>query len=118
MMRVCSVRGCPTIHDGTNGSRCDEHRRAAKRKHTKDTAPYRQAGHTKRFRPGVRERDPICVLCNIRAATVADHYPKSRKQLVDLGMDPDDPNHGRGLCTQCHNTETAEHQPGGWNQRD
>jgi 5-methylcytosine-specific restriction enzyme A len=50
------------------------------------------------------ERDPICVICGIAPATVADHYPLSRKELVARGMDPNDPAHGRGLCKPCHDS--------------
>jgi 5-methylcytosine-specific restriction protein A len=63
----------------------------------------------------VLNRDPICVLCELRQSTVADHYPLSRKELLEQGMNPNDPNRGRGLCVTCHNRETAVNQPGGWN---
>ncbi|MER7155437.1 holin, partial [Streptomyces lydicus] len=53
--------------------------------------------------------------CGQRSAH-ADHYPLSRRELVARGDDPDDPRHGRGLCGPCHSSETAQHQPGGWNQ--
>jgi 5-methylcytosine-specific restriction enzyme A len=56
------------------------------------------------FRAPVLERDPICVICGIASATVADHYPLSRKELVARGMDPNDPAHGRGLCKPCHDS--------------
>lgn len=66
-------------------------------------------------------RDPNCVLClqadRTEPATVADHYPRSRRELVERGLDPDDPQHGRGLCSSCHGRATAQHQPGGWNAR-
>jgi 5-methylcytosine-specific restriction protein A len=29
-------------------------------------------------------------------------------------MDEHDPEHGRGLCKQCHDKHTAHTQPGGW----
>jgi 5-methylcytosine-specific restriction protein A len=45
----------------------------------------------------------------------ADHWPLSRRELTEQGLDPDDPRHGRGLCARCHSSETARHQPGGWN---
>lgn len=57
----------------------------------------------------------VCVLCNVALSTVADHYPHSRRELIDMHMNPNDPQFGRGLCHQCHSTETAQHQPGGWN---
>ncbi|MFD9064197.1 HNH endonuclease [Kitasatospora purpeofusca] len=70
--------------------------------------------HRARFRAAVLRRDPRCVLCRKALATEADHYPLSRRTLVERGLDPDDPQHGRGLCKPCHSRETAEHQPGGW----
>lgn len=73
--------------------------------------------HRTRFRPGVLARDPVCVICNLRVSTVADHYPLSRRELVDAGMDPDDPVHGRGLCAPCDRRQTAQRQPGGWADR-
>lgn len=113
-MRVCSVPACPEIFDETNGSRCAHHRRAADRQRgTAAQRGYNTAGH-QRFRRSVLSRDPICVLCRLAQSTVADHYPRSRKELEALGLNPDDPQHGRGLCKPCHDTETAAHQPGGW----
>jgi 5-methylcytosine-specific restriction protein A len=70
--------------------------------------------HRDRFRKGVLQRHPTCVLCQKRPATEADHYPLSRRELVARGFDPDDPARGRGLCKPCHSSETARHQPGGW----
>jgi 5-methylcytosine-specific restriction protein A len=116
MFRVCGQRGCPTTYEG-NESRCPEHRKAAQKRHWEDTKAYKSAGHRNRFRPGVLDHDPICVLCHIAAATIADHWPKSRKELIALGLDPDDPRYGRGLCKPCHDTETAQNQPGGWNKK-
>lgn len=113
-MRVCSVHGCPVIYDGTT-SRCPTHVRVADRgRGTATQRGYTSKGH-QRFRNQVLTRDPICVLCGVRESTVADHYPLSRKQLLDMHMDPNDARHGRGLCKTCHDTQTATHQPGGWN---
>jgi 5-methylcytosine-specific restriction protein A len=66
----------------------------------------------------VLDRDVICVLCGAALATVADHWPRSRRQLVAAGLDADDPQYGRGLCASCHGTETANNpdQAGGFNQ--
>lgn len=60
------------------------------------------------------DKDPICVACHLAVATVADHYPLSRRELVIRGMDPNDARHGRGLCKPCHDASTAREQPGGW----
>lgn len=65
------------------------------------------------------ERDICCVLCREadkwELATVADHWPLSRRELLERGLDADDPEHGRGLCKRHHDQETARNQPGGWN---
>lgn len=116
-MRVCSRSGCPTLYDGTD-SRCQAHRSEARAKRT-DNRVYGTAGH-RRFRNTVLERDPICVVCELAQSTVADHYPLSRRELVDQGLDPNEPTAGRGLCAHCHNVETANtpDQRGGWNNRD
>ena len=42
--------------------------------------------------------------------TVADHYPHTRKELVAMGLDPNDPRYGRALCTYHHNQYTATQQ--------
>ncbi|MGZ4610026.1 MAG: holin, partial [Actinomycetes bacterium] len=74
--RVCSTSGCPKI---TSASRCEDCTRTAEQ--TRGTAAER--GYTGRghrgFRLNVLARDPICVLCMLRIATVADHYPLSRR---------------------------------------
>jgi len=112
-MRVCGHSGCPTIYPSDEGSRCAKHRTAARRSRT-GNAVYSSKGH-RVFRDKVLRRDPICVLCNATQSTVADHYPLTRIELVDKGMNPNDPDHGRGLCAPCHNKHTAATSPGGWN---
>ncbi|MFL6138814.1 MAG: holin [Frankiaceae bacterium] len=122
-VKVCAVPGCPTIV--TDGhSRCPSCRGEADR--ARGTARERgyDREHETRFRPGVLARNPYCVcqagdhghrpaLCG-KPSKHADHHPLSRRQLVDAGLDPNDPQHGRGLCGSCHSKETARHQPGGW----
>jgi 5-methylcytosine-specific restriction protein A len=115
--RVCPSKGCTNL---TDGGRCADCARAADRaRGTASQRGYRGRGHTRRFRLGVLHRDRLCVLHLEQGlpvpATVADHWPRSRRELLELGLDPNDPAHGRGLCTACHNRETAAHQPGGWN---
>ncbi|MFD6127658.1 HNH endonuclease, partial [Streptomyces hydrogenans] len=54
------------------------------------------------------------MLCT-KPATVADHFPESRRSLVARGVsDPDAWSRLRPLCTSCHSRETAKHQPGGF----
>lgn len=113
-LRVCTVPRCPNL---TKGGYCAQHRREADQ--ARGTAAQRGYGgrHRSRFRAGVLQRNPVCVLCKQRRATVADHWPLSRRQLVARSLDPDDPTHGRGLCKPCHDQSTAQRQPGGFNAR-
>jgi 5-methylcytosine-specific restriction protein A len=115
-MRVCSVPGCPELYDGTH-SRCPNHRKQAdKARGTARDRGYNTPGH-RAFRAAVLAKHPICVLCNRALSTVADHYPRSRKELIAQGLNPNDPDAGRGLCKPCHDRHTAQAQPGGWNAR-
>lgn len=109
---VCTVPGCPEYTN--RGGRCDGCRAEAEQR--RGNARQRGYGrqHERRFRPAVLARDPICVLCGTAPSVHADHHPLSRRELVQHGLDPDDPKHGRGLCSSCHSSETAKHQPGGW----
>jgi 5-methylcytosine-specific restriction protein A len=114
-LRVCSTPGCPNL---TPGGKCDGCQ--AKAEQQRGTSTQRGYGHKHRtlFRPRVLARaNYICELCQRNVATVADHHPLSRRELVDAGMNPNDPRHGRALCKPCHDRETAVNQPGGWNQR-
>jgi 5-methylcytosine-specific restriction protein A len=111
-LAICTVSGCPEY---TDTGRCDEHRRQAEQ--TRGTARQRgyDRAHETQFRATVLTRDPQCVLCGTAPSQHADHHPIDRRELVRQGLDPNDPKHGRGLCGPCHSTETAQHQPGGWN---
>ena len=113
-LKPCSRPGCPELVP-KGQSRCDACTKAADRaRGTASNRGYTTPGH-RRFREEVLARDPICVLCLAAHSTVADHYPQSRRERLDLGLDPDDPDNGRGLCKPCHDRETAANQPGGWN---
>ena len=112
--RVCSQPGCPRLHEGTG--RCPSCRADADKARRPDGNPYRTSGHHA-FREAVLARDPFCVLCRREYATVADHYPLERRDLVSAGLDPNDPVRGRGLCKGCHDRHTAATSPGGWNDR-
>lgn len=120
--RVCSTPGCPEY---SQGGRCANCQRDAERK--RGSARQRGYGgrHQTKFRPAVLARDPACVCTDQdhghrdpcgRASVHADHWPLSRRELTTRGLDPDDPQYGRGLCQPCHSSETAANQPGGWNQ--
>lgn len=111
-MKVCNVAGCPTIHDGPTG-RCPTHEKQADQKHWAKTRAYSSKGH-RQFRSAVLKRDPICVICHVRFSQVADHYPMERTELIEAGLNPNDPTRGRGLCKPCHDSWTARSHPAGW----
>jgi 5-methylcytosine-specific restriction protein A len=107
----CSQPGCPELTP-PGQSRCPTHAYDRQR----PTARARGYGraHQTRFREGVLAREPYCRLCHARA-TVADHHPLSRRELVARGLDADDPSRGRGLCVRCHNRETSRREGGARN---
>lgn len=115
-LATCSQPGCPEL---VEHGRCDGHRQAAERERGSSAKRGYGKKHRTRFRAGVLARDICCVLCRgdgkWTLATVADHWPLSRRELEERGLDADDPEHGRGLCETCHNRETARNQPGGFN---
>lgn len=78
-----------------------------------DGNPYSTPGHLA-FREAVLARNPICMICLRARSTVADHHPHERRDLITMGLDPNDPQHGRGLCKPCHDKHTAGTSPGGW----
>lgn len=111
---------CKRLHTGKG--QCAACKKAAELARGSATERGYDQIHRSRFRAGVLAANPNCVICLAfgltTPATVADHHPLSRRQLVKRGLDPNDPRHGRGLCEDCHNRETAHNQPGGWNKRD
>jgi len=122
-MRTCPRPGCPTLVEAGTGA-CAQHQRSDDRaRGTRQQRGYGVA-HEKRFRHGVLSRDPLCVCIEqahghgtqcLAASTVADHWPRDKRELIALGLDDHDPTHGRGLCKPCHDRHTASAQPGGWN---
>lgn len=122
--RVCTTPGCGTLHQGTG--KCDGCKAKADRDRRPEGNPYNTRGHHS-FRETVLARNPRCVCpgdcgkhtsrCGAQA-TIADHYPHERVDLITMGLDPNDPRYGRGLCKGCHDATTARRKPGGWNRRD
>lgn len=111
-MKVCNIPGCPELFDGPGG-RCPTHTREARARRQHNQV-YSSRGH-RTFRDQVLTRDPICTHPGCHSwSTVADHYPRTRRELVDAGHDPNDPQRGRGLCATHHNQWTAQTSPGGW----
>lgn len=110
--KPCSSPGCPEL---TAGSKCDEHAAAADKARGTSTQRGYGKAHRVQFREGVLARQPICQMCRRKPSTEADHYPKSKRDLLRLGLNSNDPRYGRGLCHECHSSHTAAAQPGGWN---
>lgn len=111
--RRCTTPGCArTPLPGT--AKC--HPCTRPRARPSAAAQGYNAEHRNRFRAGVLARDPVCVLCRSAPSEHADHWPLSKRELIERGLDDNDPRRGRGLCPPCHSRETAKHQPGGWNQ--
>lgn len=110
-LRVCPTSGCSEL---TNGGRCTTCK--ARAETIRGNAASRGYGSTwARRRAAYLRRHPLCALCPAQAS-VADHYPTSRRDLVAQGVpDPDAEHRLRPLCTPCHASETSRHQPGGWN---
>jgi hypothetical protein len=109
----CTTPGCPgrTI----TGGRCA---RCLARVPPRPSAAERGYGATWRYvtRPEFLARHPTCALCS-QPATVPDHYPRSRRQLVRAGVpDPDAERFLRPLCDEHHRVETARRQPGLWHR--
>lgn len=127
--RVCSCTGCPA-HDGscpeiTDGGRCAGCNRAAERQ--RGTARQRgyDSRHERLFREAVLSAQPLCVCSDtshlhgpecLAPSVHADHHPRDRRELVRLGLDPNDPEYGRGVCASCHSRSTPLHAPGGWHR--
>ena len=127
-MSRCSTPLCP--NEAARGGRCEE----CYRKHDRARGTAAERGYNSRRWEGtkrtIRKRDPFCT-CDagdhghasfacMHLTEVADHYPKTRKQLLEEGVrDPDKPEFCRGLCKSCHSRATAKNPEtrGGWNAR-
>lgn len=105
--RVCLVPGCPTLvpHPET---RCPAHPRRSPVEDRRPNASQRGYGSGwRRVRGAFLARHKTCALCPA-AATVADHHPVTRAELVRRGeQHPDAWQHLRPLCATCHNRHTA-----------
>jgi 5-methylcytosine-specific restriction protein A len=111
--RICSTPGCPEITDGGRCPTCTT--RSEQRRGSAAQRGYDARWRAKRA--AYLRRHPTCVLDGA-IATVADHHPLSRRDLVAQGVpDPDADHRLRALCAGCHGKATAELQPGGWNAR-
>lgn len=122
----CPRAGCPETT--TTGGACDTHRSEAERARGSAAARGYDHQHREQFRNAVLRKDPLCV-CDSEhrrghgtrtcgePSLHADHHPRSRRQIEQAGLDPNDPQHGRGICGRCHSWHTSQAQPGGWHAR-
>lgn len=112
-MRPCTTPGCPRRAES---GRCDPCR-TSRRADIKRRSPWQDYGpQWPAVRADYLRRHPRCALCG-QQATVPDHHPVARRQLIAQGVaDPDDDAHLRALCETCHNRATATNQPGGWHR--
>jgi len=120
-LRACPTAGC---HELTPGGRCATCK--AKAEAERGTAKQRGYGalHRRRFRAPILRRDVFCTCTDtthghgpecLEVSTEADHWPLTKRELREQGLDEHDPKHGRGLCKACHSKHTAKTSPGGWN---
>lgn len=110
----CTEPSCPEVHEGTG--RCPTHRGRADRKRGTSKQRGYNSEHERRFRAEVLARHPVCVLCNVEPATVADHWPLGKRELMLRGFDSNDSKYGRGLCDSCHSRSTSKRERGRFEQ--
>lgn len=68
----------------------------------------------RRNRARFLKANPSCTDCG-QPATVADHDPVSRRDLIARGeKHPDAWRHLKPRCKPCHDRRTGRAQPGGW----
>jgi 5-methylcytosine-specific restriction protein A len=101
MMTACHRCGKPT---GEPGGVCPECKSAS----PANERPYDDAAW-RRTSAAFLRRHRWCVLCSAEGlstqATIADHYPETRKELLMRRVEnPDDPKYLRPLCASHHAT--------------
>ncbi|QXV57344.1 HNH endonuclease [Amycolatopsis sp. TNS106] len=113
-------RVCPGCRRTVPAGPCPTCRRDQRREtdQARGTAAERGYGRDwQRNRAAYPREHRLCVQCR-QPATVADHYPETRRSLVARGVpDPDAWHRLRPLCKTCHDRHTALTSPGGWNAR-
>jgi 5-methylcytosine-specific restriction protein A len=110
--RTCPTPGCSTLVP-TGTGKCERCRPAARRKY--DQA--RPSATARGYGAAWRQRriwflidHPNCVDCD-GPATVADHDPVPRVELLERGdPDPDAFHHLKPRCESCHNRRTARQE--------
>jgi 5-methylcytosine-specific restriction enzyme A len=120
---VCAAPGCPNLADpgqsycGDCGPRL---RRASQRRHDASRPSPAARGYGadwRKRRARFLAAHPACADCGA-PATVADHDPVSRRDLVAAGApDPDADRHLKARCKPCHDRRTASQDGGFGNPR-
>lgn len=113
--RVCP--GCrATVPPGECPNCRPEERRDSDRRRRDSPARSHDWGWQQTSAAFLREHR-ICVLCS-KPSTVADHHPRTRRELIAAAVpDPDAWHRLRPLCKTCHDRHTARTTPGGWYAR-
>lgn len=118
----CNHPGWPPCPERAGTTRpgqyqCDPHDQTTRAASDRARRPHHRYGraHRETFAAGVLARDNVCrcdecddhgPICT-RAPDTADHWPRTKRQLEDLGLDPTDPQYGRALCKTCHDRHTS-----------
>ena len=110
-MRVCAEPGCPRLATDT---RCEEHRKAKRRREDKRRPSSRQRGYDaqwERTRDEYRRRYPHCEEPGCHEAATDVHHLDG---LGPLGPRGHDWSNLVSLCHAHHSRITATEQPGGF----
>lgn len=112
-LKPCTVAGCPNL---STGGKCEKHLSQFRKIRDSERGSSKIRGYTgveyKANRITVLRRDPICVMCGRNKSKVADHHPKTRRELLAMGVkNPDHHSYMRGLCVSCHSSWTATTTP-------
>ena len=102
-LRPCTHPGCPRL---VARGACPEHERARQDQRRKDPEQARFYGSARwqAIRRMIRERDPICTVCQRRASTQVHH--------LDGRWDNNDPANLAGICGPCHASESGRQHRG------
>lgn len=96
--KVCPTPGCPNLQP------CPIHH------HDRNRPSAAQRGYDHRWRKRAASylhRHPTCIDCG-DPATVPDHSPRTRRELVAAGVaDPDADEYLEPRCKPCHDRKTA-----------
>lgn len=105
--RPCSRCGQPVVRAGKCAKHYSQDDRA---RGTATERGYSSKAHQVGFRAEVLfkafHRCQWPAGCDAKA-TIADHFPHTRRELMRIGLNPDDPQFGRALCKQHHDSHTA-----------